>query len=129
MQLQVRKRIEELTTKLKVIWDNPAFEPVRYPQQTTPYVKKGFFKRNVTNFGDDQLRIHKVLAGMIVRMVLVLPIGAVGIVLCVTVIGLPLGIPIMMWVGAFCSKPIRKHPAFNIEAAMAEAEIEDDWSY
>lgn len=123
MRLQVRKLVSELkdlASRLKAIWDSvPGYtwQPARHRTKKQP-----------TTFGDAQLSLRKPLMWMLVRMVLVLPIGAVGLVLCVTVIGLPLGIPIMLWVGAFCSKPLRKHPAFDTTRTMSD-EAEDDWTY
>lgn len=68
------------------------------------------------NFGDAQLRPQKAFGKMFIRMIIVFPVGAVATVLCFSVIGLPLGIPLFMWIGSFCSKPVMKHPLYNTDA-------------
>lgn len=50
---------------------------------------------------------------MTVRALLMIPIGAVIAVLMLTVVGIPLGFALGLAVGAFVSKPLRKHPLFN----------------
>lgn len=70
------------------------------------------------NFGDAQLKPQRAFGKMFIRMVLVFPVGAVATVLCLSVIGLPLGIPLFWWIGSWCSKPLRKHPAFNTDAGI-----------
>lgn len=69
-------------------------------------------------FGDAQLKSNKAFGRMFIRMVIVFPVGAVATVLCFSVIGLPLGIPLFAWIGSWCSKPLRKHPAFNTDAGQ-----------
>lgn len=68
------------------------------------------------DFGDAQLKPTKAFSRMFIRMVIVFPVGAVATVLCLSVVGLPLGIPLFAWIGSWCSKPLRKHPAFNTDA-------------
>jgi hypothetical protein len=46
------------------------------------------------------------------------PVGAVGIALTCTVIGAPLGIPILIWAGHWIGQPIRQHPNFRIPTAQ-----------
>ena len=70
------------------------------------------------SFGDVQLKPSKAFGKMFIRMVIVFPVGAVATVLCLSVIGLPLGIPLFAWIGSWCSKPLRKHPAFNTDAGQ-----------
>lgn len=78
-----------------------------------------------TNFGDEKLKAKSVMPRVFLRFMLVLPVGAVGTALCATIIGLPLGIPLLLWVGAFISKPIRQHPAFNVNARSEETGDDD----
>jgi hypothetical protein len=42
------------------------------------------------------------------------PVGAVGICLTATIIGAPIGIPILLWAGHWIAKPIQQHPNFKI---------------
>jgi hypothetical protein len=42
------------------------------------------------------------------------PVGAVGIALTATVIGAPLGIPILLLAGKWIAAPIQQHPNFRI---------------
>lgn len=70
------------------------------------------------NFGDAQLNPNKAFGKMFIRMALVFPVGAVATVLCLSVVGLPLGLPLFAWIGHWCSKPLRKHPAFNTNAGI-----------
>jgi uncharacterized protein YneF (UPF0154 family) len=49
------------------------------------------------------------------RGILMLPLAAVFVVLCVTIIGIPLALPLGAAIGAFVSKPLRQHPYFNIK--------------
>lgn len=69
------------------------------------------------NFGDAQLNPRKAFGKMFIRMIVVFPVGAVATVLCLSVIGLPLGIPLFALIGSWCSKPLLKHPSFNAEAS------------
>lgn len=121
MQLSVRK----LVAKLKAIWNNPDFVPIQPVKPHGRHRAKKLSQRQT--FGDAQLSLRKPLMWMMIRGLLVFPIGAVGLLLCVTIIGLPLGIPIMLWVGAFCSKPLRKHPTFDVTRTSDEEE--NDWRY
>jgi hypothetical protein len=75
------------------------------------------------NFGDDQLKAKKATPHVLLRLFVVFPIGAVGVALCVSIIGLPIGIPLLLWVGAYVSKPIRQLPAFNVNTKKKD---EDD---
>ncbi len=72
------------------------------------------------DFGDAQLRPHKAFGKMFIRMIIVFPVGAVATVLCFSVIGLPLGIPLFMWIGSFCSKPVTKHPLYNTDTGISK---------
>lgn len=67
------------------------------------------------NFGDAQLNPRVVLGKVVLRLFLMLPVGAIGAVLCATGIGAVLGVPLLLCAGAFISKPIRKHPKFNVD--------------
>lgn len=67
------------------------------------------------SFGDVELHPRKAFGKMFIRMVIVFPVGAVATVLCLSVIGLPLGLILFAWIGSFCSKPVMKHPAFNAD--------------
>lgn len=78
------------------------------------------------NFGDAQLKPARVMPRVLVRLILMLPVAAVGTVLCFSVIGLPLGIPLLLWAGAFISKPIRQHPNFNTNPDTLRTEDYDD---
>jgi hypothetical protein len=40
---------------------------------------------------------------------------AVFVVLCASIIGIPLALPLGAAIGAFVSKPLRQHPYFNIK--------------
>lgn len=71
------------------------------------------------DFGDVKLKPQKAFGKMFVRMVIVFPVGAVATVLCLSVIGLPLGLILFAWIGSWCSKPVTKHPVFNAETAYA----------
>lgn len=103
--------------ELKKVWDKDVKQPaVRLQRIVTRQ-----------NFGDEQSSLLKTFSWTMVRIAIVLPVGAVGVVLCMSVIGLPLGLPIMAWVGAFVSKPIRKHPAFTVDTTPKADE--EDWTY
>jgi hypothetical protein len=52
---------------------------------------------------------------MTFRGILMLPFAAVFLVLCVSVIGIPIAIPLGLGIGAFVSAPLRKHPMFNVK--------------
>jgi hypothetical protein len=97
-----------------------ALNPVVEKHITDPYKRLQRRVQPGGNFGDAQLKPSKATPKVILRFFLAIPIGAVGVALCVSVVGLPLGIPIMLWVGAFISKPIRKHPTFNTETVREE---------
>jgi hypothetical protein len=71
------------------------------------------------SFGDAELRPHKAFGKMFIRMAIVFPVGAVATVLCFSVIGLPLGIPLFMWIGSWCSKPVMKHPLYNTDTSRS----------
>jgi ABC-type dipeptide/oligopeptide/nickel transport system permease component len=71
-------------------------------------------------FGDENLKAKSVMPKVLARFVVSLPIAVVGMVLCATVIGLPLGIPVLLWVGGFISRPIRQLPAFNTDTSTAD---------
>jgi hypothetical protein len=49
------------------------------------------------------------------RIVICMPIGLVILLLFVSVIGIPLGFAIGLAVGAWCTKPLRRHPVFNVK--------------
>jgi hypothetical protein len=55
------------------------------------------------------------LMKVIMRAFLTLPLGAVVLLLCVSVVGLPLGLPLAGLLGAWVSRPLRKHPQLNIK--------------
>lgn len=63
-------------------------------------------------FGDDANKVSHAFLKAGLRLVLCIPAGAVGIALSATVVGLPLGLPLLAACGAFISKPIRKHPLY-----------------
>lgn len=69
-------------------------------------------------FGDAQLHPRKAFGRMFIRMIIVLPVGAVATVLCFSIVGLPLGIPLFAAIGSWCSKPVLKHPAFSTDAGI-----------
>lgn len=52
---------------------------------------------------------------MFVRAFLAVPLGAVALLLIISVVGIPLGIPLAITIGLWVSKPLRRHPLFNIE--------------
>jgi hypothetical protein len=52
---------------------------------------------------------------VIVRSFIAVPVGLVALLLCMSVIGLPLGLPLALAIGAWVSKPLREHPTFNVK--------------
>lgn len=92
-----------------------ALRPVVQKRITEPYERLQRWGQPGGNFGDDQLKPKKATPRVILRLFLSLPVSVVGVALCATIIGIPLGVLILLWVGAFISKPIRKLPAFNVD--------------
>jgi hypothetical protein len=58
--------------------------------------------------------LSKAVIKMIVRCFLCIPVGAVVAVLMISVIGIPIAIPLGLAAGAWCTKPLRDHPQFNV---------------
>jgi len=48
------------------------------------------------------------------RAIVMTPVGAVGIALTCTIIGAPLGIPILLAAGKWIAAPLQQHPNFKI---------------
>lgn len=95
-----------------------ALRPVMYKHLGQPVERVRLRLSTRGSFGDAELKPTKAFGKMVIRMVVVFPVGAVATVLCLSVIGLPLGIPLFWWIGSWCSKPLRKHPAFNTDAGQ-----------
>jgi hypothetical protein len=61
------------------------------------------------------MKVYPAVINMSLRCILCIPLGLVIGVLCITVIGAPVGLALGMAVGAWCSAPLRRHPEFNVK--------------
>lgn len=60
---------------------------------------------------------HKAVRSLVLRTFVCIPAGAVGLVLTISIIGAPLGIPILLLCGKWIASPLQKLPAFDMKAA------------
>lgn len=70
----------------------------------------------------------KVFYSTIWRAFLCVPLGALGIALTLSIVGAPLGIPILLLCGKWIARPIQQHPNFRIatpEEALAQRQLRD----
>lgn len=51
----------------------------------------------------------------ILRSLAAAPVLLLGLLLCLTIIGIPIGLPIIYAAGMWANKPLRKHPLLNIK--------------
>lgn len=70
----------------------------------------------MSEFGDDVYRpgAGKVLTKVGLRVVLMIPFGALGLALICTILGAPVGIIVLGVAGWWIGRPIRMHPAFKV---------------
>jgi hypothetical protein len=61
------------------------------------------------------MRFWPVAVNVALRALLCAPLGLLAGVLCITIIGMPVAAAIFVLVGSWVTKPIRRHPMFNVE--------------
>jgi hypothetical protein len=59
------------------------------------------------------MRVWPTVLHMCLRIVLTTPLAPIIILLCVSMVGMPLGLGIGMAAGAWATAPLRRHPLFN----------------
>ncbi len=74
-----------------------------------------YYKQQLVTDGGNKKGAARALGVTILRACLVSPLLVTALALTITVVGAPIGVPLMFGLCAWATKPIRSHPVCNVK--------------